>query len=181
MYLVIDAASFAATSQGDLNMTIQIETRGRRHYLVGDTYPVRAAVKAAGCKWDGDARAWWTGKRETAERLVADVSSGAVKAVASYAKLADGSWGVRVPGAVAAGATITVETKSGSRKQETIVAVLSTDERGSVCSIKPRERKSSGRRSYGSDGLRDAYRHGWDGKIGSASYYSSGAFDELDM
>lgn len=164
-------------------MTIQIDTRGRRHYLVGDTYPVRAAIKDAGCKWDPDAKAWWTGKRETAEVLAAKVSSGAVKAVASYAKLQDGSWGVRVPGAVAAGATITVETKSGSRKQETILAVLSTDERGSVCSIKPRERAP--RRSQPDHGDGRSYRRG-DRDYNMAlrnyratgDYYGSGLYDE---
>lgn len=41
--------------------------------------------------------------------------------------------------------------------------------------------QSQPRRSRYDDGLRDAYRHGWDGRIGSASYYSSGAFDELDQ
>ena len=144
-------------------MTITIETRGRRHYILGNTYPIRTAIKAAGCKWDSDAGAWWTGKRETAESLAAGVSSGKVEAVASYAKLSDGSWGVRVPGAVAAGATVTVETKGGSRKTETIVAVLSTDDRGSLCSVKPRERKPSAPRQPSKVGQTGEYSSEFEG------------------
>lgn len=124
--------------------SIALETRGRRTYITGNTYPLRSAIKAAGCRWDADAQAWWTGKRETAEALVSDVGAGKVELLAGYAKLADGSWGVRVPGAVEAGATVTVETKAGARKTETILAVLSTDERGSLCSVAQRPRRSSG-------------------------------------
>ena len=49
---------------------ITIETEGRRHYLIGNTYPIKDRLRAAGAKWDGDRRAWWTGKRELAEKLV---------------------------------------------------------------------------------------------------------------
>jgi hypothetical protein len=166
-------------------MSITIETRGRRHYLVGDTYPIRGAIKAAGCRWDAEAKAWWSGKRETAEALVADVGAGKVEAVASYAKLQDDSWGVRVPGAATVGATVTVVTKSGDSRQETIVAVLSTDERGSLCSIKPRERRSprTTRSGYrrGSPEDRDynlAYRNWAASGFSRSGYYSSGMYDE---
>src|SRR3990167_1620070 len=52
-------------------MNVSIRTEGRRHYLIGDTYPYRAEIKAAGCNWDASAKAWWTGVRKVAEDLVA--------------------------------------------------------------------------------------------------------------
>jgi hypothetical protein len=58
-------------------MTITIQSEGRRHYLVGNTYPIKDAIRAAGCKWDADRKSWWTGKRETAEALAAKLSGGA--------------------------------------------------------------------------------------------------------
>jgi len=54
-------------------MTITVETQGRRHYLVGDTYQVKDRLRAAGAKWDADRRAWWTGKREIAAEIAAEV------------------------------------------------------------------------------------------------------------
>lgn len=60
-------------------MTIQIDSRGRRHYLIGNTFPIKNAIKAAGCRWDPEAKAWWTGKRETADALVSQLVSKAAK------------------------------------------------------------------------------------------------------
>lgn len=53
-------------------MAITIETAARRVYLLGDTYPVRDAIRGIGGKWDPDRRAWWVGaaKRAEAEALV---------------------------------------------------------------------------------------------------------------
>lgn len=51
-------------------MTIAIETQGRRHYLRGNTFAIKDTLRAAGAKWDPEAKAWWTGKRETAEQFV---------------------------------------------------------------------------------------------------------------
>jgi hypothetical protein len=56
-------------------MTITIESSGRRHYIVGDTYGVRAEIKSAGAHWDHDRRAWWLGDRKKAEALVASLAS----------------------------------------------------------------------------------------------------------
>lgn len=50
-------------------MTISIETQGRRHYIRGNTFPIKDALRAAGFKWDGDAKAWWTGKLEVAAKF----------------------------------------------------------------------------------------------------------------
>lgn len=48
-------------------MTITIQSEGRRHYLIGDTYSIRNQLRAAGAHWDGDRKAWWTSKRDVAE------------------------------------------------------------------------------------------------------------------
>jgi hypothetical protein len=131
-------------------VTISIETRGRRHYLVGNTYPIKDAIRSAGCKWDAEARAWYSGKREIVEALVGKVSSGAVQPKASYSKLADGSWGIRVVGTPAPGSTVTVTTKAGQDKAETVVAVLSTTDGVSLCSVAPRAKAArSPSRGYG--------------------------------
>lgn len=165
-------------------MTITIQSEGRRHYLVGDTYPIKSAIRDAGCKWDRERGAWWTGRRETAESLVSRVQSGAVKAVASFAKLDGGKWGVRVPGVPAVGSTVEVEGKYG-RKTVTIAAVVETRDGSSVCSIvaEPRKpRSSSGRGSHGGGRCRECH-----GPIVDARHHramgglcGACAFDEYD-
>lgn len=54
---------------------------------------------------------------------------------ATYTKLRDGSWGVRVEGKTAVGQTVTVMKKSGETKQETISRVLWTGEGIALCAI----------------------------------------------
>lgn len=56
-------------------MQIQIESSGRRHYLTGNTYAVRDRIRSMGAHWDPARRAWWTGKREEAEQLVAALNA----------------------------------------------------------------------------------------------------------
>ena len=46
----------------------------KRAYLVGDTYTIRAALKAGGWKWDPDRKAWykdgeWESKDDVAMRV----------------------------------------------------------------------------------------------------------------
>jgi hypothetical protein len=53
----------------------------------------------------------------------------------TYAKLRDGSWGVKVPGKATAGQTVTVEKKSGERRTERIARVLWSGDGVSLCSI----------------------------------------------
>lgn len=53
---------------------MELKTEGRRTYILGNTYPIKDQLRAAGCKWDGDRKAWWTGKREVAEQLVAKLN-----------------------------------------------------------------------------------------------------------
>lgn len=168
-----------------MNNDITISSEGRRHYIVGNTYPIKSAIKSAGCKWDRDRGAWWTGKREVAESLIASVSTGAVKPMASFAKLSDGSWGVRAPGTPGAGSTFDVESKYG-RKTVTIAAIVETTDGSSLCSIVAESRKprASNRRqpSY-SDGRsfrrgdRD-YNMALRNYRATGDYYSSGLYDE---
>ncbi len=53
-------------------MNITIEAEGRRLYAIGNTYPIKGALKEIGAKWDGDRRAWWIGstKRGDLEAVV---------------------------------------------------------------------------------------------------------------
>lgn len=51
---------------------IRVEQDGRRFYIVGDTYPIKDKLRAAGARWDSERRSWWTGKQEVADRLVAE-------------------------------------------------------------------------------------------------------------
>lgn len=139
-------------------MTITIQSEGRRHYLTGNTYPIKDAIRSAGCKWDRDRGAWWTGKREVAEALVSGATSGAIKAKASFTKLADGSWGVLVHGSAAPGTQIEVDGKYGT-KTVTIASVVEARGNGSMaCSIvaEPRKpRTSTGTRFSGGGRCRE--------------------------
>lgn len=53
------------------NAAVSIEKQGRRYYLVGNTYPVKDALRSAGAHWDRDRGAWWTSKSDVAERFAA--------------------------------------------------------------------------------------------------------------
>lgn len=69
-------------------MGIQIQTQGRRHYLVGDTYQIREQLQAAGCHFDRETPptaaprgAWWTSKLEVAQRFAGAAAPQASAAV----------------------------------------------------------------------------------------------------
>lgn len=69
----------------------------------------------------------------------------------SYTKLKSGAWGVRVQGTKPdAGSSVTVRTKAGAEKTETIIEVLwsgadkTSGETVSLCSIAQRARPSNG-------------------------------------
>lgn len=173
-------------------MTITIKTEGRRFYLIGNTYPIKDAIKNAGCSWDKDKGAWWTGSKERAESLVAGVAGGSIAAKASFRKLANGDWGVLVPTTVAVGDKVTVSGQYGD-KEVTIASVVETTDRGSLCAIVKEERKS--RPKLGSTGTakaRGGYRaprHGGQCRghgccapsaPGCAGYCKQCHFDEYD-
>lgn len=61
-----------------MNVTQQIE--GRRVYLLGNTFPIKDALKNAGAHWDGDRRAWWIGTEKQA--AISNILGGAPQAEA---------------------------------------------------------------------------------------------------
>ena len=42
-------------------MSITLSKEGRRVYILGNTYPLRDVIRAAGGNWDADRKAWWVG------------------------------------------------------------------------------------------------------------------------
>lgn len=98
---------------------------------------------------------------------------------ATYTKLRDGSWGIRVAsGNIKMGAAVLVRKQSGETKTETVRQVIWHDANTSICSI---ERAAAPRTNFSSrTSTERTYmrRHGWDGVHGSPSYYSSGMYDE---
>src|SRR5690606_13952379 len=68
--------------------SVTIEKQGRRYYLVGNTYPVKDALKNAGAHWDRDRGAWWTSKADVAERFAAQATAKAEARTAAVASTA---------------------------------------------------------------------------------------------
>jgi hypothetical protein len=52
-------------------MAIEMKQEGRRYYLLNTPYGLKDQLRSAGCNWDQDKRAWWTGKAEVALRFAA--------------------------------------------------------------------------------------------------------------
>lgn len=54
-------------------MALEIQQIKQRIYIVGNSFAVKDALKAAGCHWDGDRRQWWIGASQRAkiEHLIA--------------------------------------------------------------------------------------------------------------
>lgn len=70
-------------------------------------------------------------------------------AQATYSKLRDGSWGVRVVGAsVRPGEVVTVEKRSGERKQETVSRVIWSGNGVVLAAIERQARQSGGYGRY---------------------------------
>jgi translation elongation factor EF-Tu-like GTPase len=183
-------------------MSITIESRGRRHYLVGNTYPIKDAIRSAGCKWDGDAKAWYSGKRETVEQLMAKLANaptapeqereapGTSAKVAGRAKYQGKTY--YIAGRVVRGRTryddtvAAVESRDGSSMlllfrdgsksfwaKTADVEVLKTYQRPTtIAKLQEFAADPQG-------AVREQYkRRGWDGVVGSSSYYTSGLYDE---
>jgi hypothetical protein len=207
------------------------ETTGRRTYVIGNTYAVRDALRAAGAHWDADRKAWWMGDAAKASALVASLGATAPAAASTQAdRQAPGTdatiagkatykgktyyvagrvdrgrtrWDDRV-GMVTSrdGDKVLLYSRDGSMQfwapLQQFGARVTVAEMGATPDGVARVEKTYDRpqtigrlKAYADRAkrdeangitpeLRDAYRHGWDGKIGSPSYYSSGAFDEID-
>ena len=69
---------------------------------------------------------------------------------ASYTKLRSGNWGIRINGAAQAGDRVTVTTKAGATKSETIARVIWAGNGVAICAIIDRARPAA--RSWGNRG-----------------------------
>lgn len=109
--------------------TVKIEKAGRRYYVRGETFAYRTALREAGCKWDPEAGAWWTGKAEVAEGLLTTLAGATAELRGAPTPLADGSWGVRVfsTTGVVPGATVHVSARSGKRWEAEVSRVERQD------------------------------------------------------
>lgn len=67
---------------------------------------------------------------------------------ASFTKLNNGDWGIRVTGTVSEGAKVTVKKKDGTESTETVEKVVWTDGKASICAIKKKQ-STGGRRRGG--------------------------------
>jgi hypothetical protein len=77
--------------------TIVIERVGRRSYLLGPTYPIKAQIKENGGHWDAERGAWWMSKHEIAQALAVQGTEVAV-AKASFQQAVQGESMVPVEG-----------------------------------------------------------------------------------
>lgn len=158
--------------------TLTIEKVGRRHYIVGDTYPHRKTLSTAGCKWDGDRGAWWTGKADVATALVDRLNHTTPSTEARPAKLDSGEWGARVTGGkVAVGDTITVVTSKGRRWQAVVTAIISESDGAMV--VATREANAP-LRARGRSGKRRCRATGCSATAVTRGYCERCAFDEFD-
>ena len=69
--------------------------------------------------------------------------------MATYMKLKNGDWGIRVEGPVQIGQQVTVTTKAGMTKTETVAAVLWSSGGVSLCSIQAKPQASGPRYQRG--------------------------------
>lgn len=61
----------------------------------------------------------------------------------TYTKLRDGSWGIKVAGTAIAGQVVTVTTKAGDVRTETVARVMWTGPNYCVCTFIPKPRKAA--------------------------------------
>lgn len=148
----------------DAKQTYGYEKNGRRFTITGDT---RCAPKGSlgkygiGLNFDWDTKTWWTGKEDIAKKAVdflreqSASKEKTLSACATYTKLPDGSWGVRVPSAIAAvsGEEVTVHKSNGETKLETLGASVASEEGHALFAV-VRKQRSGGRRY--SRGRRDS-------------------------
>lgn len=130
-----------ATDTSPAAPSITAEKIGRRTYITGNTFLHKSALQNAGCTWDGDRRAWWTGKADVAARLVSELNATPVAAGplrGAPTKLRSGDWGVRVFSTdVKAGATVNVFARSSGKRWDAIVdSIERVDGDTTICSTR---------------------------------------------
>lgn len=147
---------------------LSIENTGRRCYFRGPTYPVRAALRAAGCHWDAQANAWWIGSVVKASEILAELAPQAatapVEELARWTKNGD-AWVVRSTTQIEAGQVVRVRKGSGEIQEVEIGSVVDAEDQAQggktvwLGTPKPRARSSSGGQTYtGSFGTKYAWR-----------------------
>lgn len=100
-------------------------------------------------------------------------------------KLKSGAWGAKVQGTVRAGDTVEITARSGKSWTATVDTVVWSGSGVSLVTTASKPR-SSGRGRYATHrspygnryGREDCRKYGWDGVVGSSSYYTSGQYDE---
>lgn len=121
-----------------------VEKVGRRHYLRGAPYAERDRLRGAGCNWDPDQKAWWTGKSDVAEDLLARLQDAAETTI-RFTRLDTGEWGIRGKG-LTAGAAVTVTRSDGTATAGVVGVVVSTAGDGIVTAGFTPDRASGGTR-----------------------------------
>jgi hypothetical protein len=69
-------------------MKLEINKAGRRYYLLGNTYELRNRLRIAGCKWDGEKKAWWTRNATVAAQLADSNSDSSTDSLSSDTTIA---------------------------------------------------------------------------------------------
>lgn len=152
---------------------ITIMQDGPRLYIVGDTFPIKDAIKEAGGHWDKELKQWWIGTKKRAE-----IEAAIAKASASGAMTADhytpttGEAFVRVEGN-----TYPVKDRlramggrwNGDAKVWEVPASQAERARGAVAAAGPKKPYSGPRRSSG-------FSRGDGGPRGSRSCYMCGSY-----
>lgn len=98
---------------------------------------------------------------------------------ASPTKLRNGTWGATAKGTARKGDTLQITAKSGKSWTATVSAVVWSGNGVTICATESTPAPAGKTRRNGSNGGRvDCRKYGWDGVVGSSSYYSSGQYDE---
>jgi len=155
---------------------IQIEKIGRRYYLRGNTFAYKTILRDAGCTWDQEQQAWWTGKPAVAEQALSLIATAPAELRGAPTKLADGSWGVRVfaSSGVEPGLTVHVSASSGKRWDAVVSQVERVDGNTTIVSTRssadPTQSRSRGR----------CRAHGCTAPATTRGFCTRCAFDEFD-
>lgn len=61
-------------------MVLRVRSEGRKHFVVGQTYPYRGLLRRSGARWDPIRGSWWCKSRAEADEIVEKTKHGASKA-----------------------------------------------------------------------------------------------------
>lgn len=125
-----------------MSQHIVVEKTGRRFYLRNTPFSAKGRIKSAGCKWDPESKAWYTGKAEVAAELARELSELPAKLEGFPRKMDDGTWGAFLPATKTAdvrpGAEVTITSRSGKSWTARVSAVGTETEDGVEVHTEPR-------------------------------------------